>query len=124
MKRKFSLLSIFAVVMMITVLVATAATVYGLHVIGLPEKGKWTATGISVAKPIHVQAYDCLPADGTLIIKQVIGSSTTNTLYSGSATAGIINAPIVATNYVCAGDALLREGTITNGYPRMILEGD
>jgi hypothetical protein len=121
MKRKFSIAGLLLVA---AAMIATAATVVGLHVVGLPEKGSWKATGISVAKPVHVQANDCLPTNGTLIIKQVIGSSTTNTLYSGTATNGVINQAIGTTWYVCAGDTLLREGTITNGYPRVIFEGD
>lgn len=122
MKRKLSIATLFGIV---TAVAAVAATVVGLTVIELPEKGGgWSATGISVAKPIHVQANDCLPTNGTLIIKQVIGSSTTNTLYSGTATNGVINHAISTTWYICAGDKLVREGTITNGYPRLILEGD
>lgn len=121
MKNK---LSICALIALTVVAVAAAATVVGLTVANLPEKGEWIPTGINVAKPAHVQGFDLLPVNGTLIIKQRIGTSTTNTVYSGTATNGAINHAISGTYYVVAGDTLIREGTITNGSVRVLLEGD
>lgn len=117
--KKLSLITALALI----AFVATAATIVGLTVCSLPQKGEWVPTGIEVASPIHVQAYNCLPTNGTLIIKQRINAATTNTIYTGTATNGIINHAISGTAYIIAGDTLIREGTITNAAVRLILEG-
>jgi len=103
--------------------IALAATAASLKVASLPEKGEYTAPGVGLAKPLYVEAFGLLPTNGTLIIKRVVESST-NTVYSGSASGGAVSAAVTTTNYFAAGDSLVREGTCTNGVVRLIFEGD
>lgn len=105
---------------------ATAATVviagsYG--VINISEPGLVEPLGFGVARIDQVECQGSAVANGTVIISSVSANGAhTNALVTVTNSAGKVTSAIAnSTAYYIAGDKLLRTGTATNGFVRIIV---
>lgn len=102
---------------------AAAAYASTQKVLVFAEPGPRTLDTVDVAKPVYVEAINAYPADGTVILKRVVGTDT-NQVASVTCSGGSYTGAVTKAVYMLRGDTLLREGTATGGVVRVINEAD